>query len=149
MELMSFTYKDSKDQTKEWQLRKWGESGKYLKGTCAHDGKFRTFRKDRVVNYHDGAEKLLIEPWPAPPPRLEAKPDVLFTGFAKARRAELESLAESYGMQVRKTVTKGLIFLCCGNNAGPTKIEAARDKGCYVLLEETFLAMLETGEVPA
>lgn len=136
---------DAKDQVKTWHIAKWSEAGKYLKGTCIEDGRFRTFRKDRIVSYHDGVEALLIEPRPAPPPPISSKPDILFTGFVQARRAELEALAEAHGMAVRKTVTNGLVFLCCGPNAGPKKVEAARDKGCYVMFEETFLSMIETG----
>jgi len=147
MEIVSFIYEDARGQTKAWRLAKWSEVGKYLQGVCVEDRKFRTFRKDRIVSYDDGAEHILFEPWVAPPPKLTSKPDILFTGFPKARRAELEALAEAHGMVVRKTVTKGLVFLCCGANAGPTKIEAARDKGCFLMLESAFLLMLETGEV--
>lgn len=146
MELLGFTYTDAKGQTKAWRIVKWEEAGKYLKGVCVDDNKFRTFRKDRIVSYDGGAEHFLIEPWVAPPPKLASKPDILFTGFPKSRRAELEALAEAHGMVVRKTVAKGLVFLCCGPNAGPTKVEGARGKGCFLMLEESFVGMLETGE---
>lgn len=39
-------------------------------------------------------------------------------------------------------------ILCCGYNAGPTKVTAARMKGVLILDEEQFLNMVSTGEVP-
>lgn len=142
MELLGFTYTDAKGQTKAWRIAKWEEAGKYLKRVCVDDNKFRTFRKDRIVSYHDGVESLLIEPWPAPPP-ITSNPDILFTGVVQARRAEFEALAEVHGMALRKTVTKGLVFLCCG----PKKVEAARGKSCQAMFEENFVGILERFEV--
>lgn len=147
MELLTFRYRDGSGQEKDWALKKAKESGKYLTGFSTHDGKYRTFRKDRVVEYLDGSASVLLQPFIDPPPPISAKPDVLFTGFLKARRAELEAIAAAAGMRVRKTVTKDLIYLCCGPNAGPTKIEGAREKGAFILFEESFLGMLETGEL--
>lgn len=148
MDELLFLYRDASGTEKAWRVLHWKESGKYIQGIAAHDNKFRTFRKDRVVEYLDSSDLALLEPHPAPPPKVSQSPDVLFTGFSKARRAELEAFAADHGLAVRKTVTKNLVFLCCGGNAGPKKVEAAREQGCYVLLEESFLAMLATGELP-
>lgn len=65
----------------------------------------------------------------------------------QAAGAGLEVLAIEAGMCVRKTVTKDLVFLCCGPNAGPTKVEGAREKGAFIMFDESFLGMLETGEL--
>jgi NAD-dependent DNA ligase len=147
MDLLAFRYTDARGQERTWRLENWKESGKYIEGVSTEDRKFRTFRKDRVNEYLDKAESLLIEPRPAPPPPPSNKPDVLFTGFPKPRRAELEAIASDCGMQVRKTVTQGLIYLCCGPNAGPKKIEGAREKGAFILFKDSFMLMLETGEL--
>jgi len=147
MKNLRFTYVDAKGHKDAWEVEKWKESGNYIKGMCVFDDKYRTFRKDRVVDYLDDAEPLLRYPRPAPPPPVSEKPDILFTGFAKARRAELEQEAASHGLNVRTKVTKKLIYLCCGSNAGPTKVEGARDRGAFILSEESFKHMLETGEI--
>lgn len=76
-------------------------------------------------------------------------PEILFTGFKKDRRAELEAIAQAAGMVIRKNVTTQLDFLCAGSNAGPTKLAEARERGTQVLDEQQLLQMLETGEVPA
>lgn len=147
MELLSFRYRDGSGQERDWTLKRWKESGKYLTGFSTHDDKYRTFRKDRVLEFLDGSDSVLLQPFIDPPPPISAKPDVLFTGFLKARRAELEAIAADAGMRVRKTVTRDLVFLCCGPNAGPTKVEGAREKGAFIMFEESFLEMLETGEL--
>lgn len=147
MDLLAFTYQDARGQVKDWALKNWKESGKYITGFCSQDDKYRTYRKDRVLEYLANAASVLLQPFIEPPPPVSAKPDVLFTGFLKARRAELEAIAVNAGMRVRKTVTQNLVFLCCGPNAGPTKIEGARDKGSFIMFEDSFLSMLETGEL--
>lgn len=111
MELIAFQYRDAKGTEREWQLQRWKESGKYIAGVCTNDGKYRTFRKDRVVEYLHGAEAVLLQPFVAPPPPIATNPDVLFTGFPKARREALEAIAAEQGMRVRKTVTANLIYL--------------------------------------
>lgn len=147
MELLAFRYRNSRGEVKDWALSKWKESGKYVSGFSARDDQYRTFRKDRIIEYLADAASVLLQPYIEPPPPVSAKPDILFTGFPKARRAELEALATVAGMRVRKTVTKDLIFLCCGPNAGPIKVEGAREKGAFILFDESFLGMLETGEL--
>jgi len=73
---------------------------------------------------------------------------VCFTGFKKERKAELEVIAVEAGMQLITGASKNLTYLCCGMNAGPTKMEKARLLGALILSETEFLNMLETGEVP-
>ena len=74
--------------------------------------------------------------------------EVCFTGFKKADKERLTTLATENKMFVRSSVTQNLQVLCCGYNAGPTKVTAARMKGVLILDEEQFLHMTSTGEVP-
>jgi BRCT domain type II-containing protein len=39
-------------------------------------------------------------------------------------------------------------MLCCGYNAGPSKVNAARMKGTIIIDEESFVHFIETGEIP-
>lgn len=144
---ISFNYTDSRGHTTDWEIDQWKESGKYLQGTCVADVKFRTFRKDRINRYLGDGESVLTEPYIPPPPKIETRPEIAFTGFAKAKRAELEAMAFDNGMLVRKDVTQGLAFLCCGPNAGPKKIAKGRAKDCFILADESLIGMLETGDL--
>ncbi|WP_421865183.1 BRCT domain-containing protein [Motiliproteus sp.] len=146
---MIFEYRNAKDELKRYELKTWQESGHYIKGTCVHDGRYRTFRKDRVSQYLSKHE-VLNTPNPPPPPRIREKPnqlEVLFTGFPKVQRAALEQKATDAQMLVRKTVSKKLTFLVGGPNAGPTKLEKSRAQGVYILSEPQFHQMLVTGEL--
>ncbi|OEY67447.1 hypothetical protein [Marinobacter sp. X15-166B] len=145
---ISFTYTDSRGNTAEWVVEHWKESGRYLQGVCVVDEKYRTFRKDRIDRYLGEGEATVTQPYTPPPPKIETRPEICFTGFSKATRASLEELATRRDMLVRKSVTKSLAFLCCGPNAGPVKIQTARDQGCFILSHEALLTMLETGEIP-
>jgi BRCT domain type II-containing protein len=40
-----------------------------------------------------------------------------------------------------------LQYLIAGDNAGPTKLQTARDQGTKVLSKKEFLEFLETGEL--
>ncbi|WP_373506494.1 hypothetical protein [Thiocapsa sp.] len=71
-----------------------------------------------------------------------------FTGFKAQDKTELKRLAEDWGMVVRSVVASNLDFLCYGYNAGPMKMERARQQGVTILSEYQFRVMLETGEVP-
>lgn len=76
------------------------------------------------------------------------KLEICFTGFVKAEKESLIDKAIAAGMHVRDGVAKNLHFLCCGYNAGPKKIESAREKGVLILVASQFIQMLETGELP-
>jgi hypothetical protein len=68
--------------------------------------------------------------------------EILFTGFAKDQRAELEEQAKMFGMVVRKNVTKGLKYICAGPNAGPAKLAQAADAGVQIINESEFVQLL-------
>lgn len=71
---------------------------------------------------------------------------VCFTGFGATDRDTLGALAESSHLNVVTSVTKDLHFLVAGENAGPAKLEKARQQGARVMSKAEFVAMLETGE---
>ncbi len=153
MEPLRFIYRDAKGQVREWNLTRWHEHATHIQGRSEHDTTPRTFRKDRVQEYLAGAEQLqgeLAPPAPLPSTRTPSddRPQILFTGFKQADRDRLEHLATEQGLRVVKTATAQLAYLCGGYNAGPTKVQAARDKGAFILSEEQLLHLFETGEIP-
>ncbi len=151
---MRFTYSiDPPGMIRE--LINWKESAKYIEGVDVSDHRVKTFRKDRVRDYLDGAAALLRDPWPEPalfevqPGRApDLRTHIIFTGFAKVQRAALEARAEAAGMRVCKTVTKTCLYLVAGPNAGPSKVANARELNAYILNERQFHALLNTGELP-
>lgn len=78
----------------------------------------------------------------------ESKVEVCFTGFSPSDKKELVEIAEDYDIHIAKSVTKSLMFLCCGNNAGPSKIAKAEKQGVKLINKDEFLNILETGEIP-
>lgn len=149
-----FRYCNAVGEITERTLVKWDEVGHYIRGWGEGDPQVRTFRKDRVHEYYDGCARLLRDPAGQPPPKVvrdrpaDARPHILFTGFAKVQRATLESKADAAGLKVVQTVTQGLVFLCCGPNAGPSKVEKSRAQNVYVLTEPDLHVLMATGELP-
>ena len=74
-------------------------------------------------------------------------PEVCFTGFGVTERQELESRASAGGLHVVTSVTKGLMLLVAGANAGPAKLVKARAGGIAVVDQAGFEHFLETGEI--
>ena len=154
MQPIKFSYRDADGRESVRTLTHWSENTRYLQGRSEGDALPRTFRKDRVVEYLEGADQLLFDKAPpAPEPAPKAAPDlraqILFTGFKAAERAALETFAEQSGFRVMKTAGKSLALLCIGSNAGPTKVEAARAAGAFILNEMEFNQLAKTGELPA
>ena len=153
-ERIRFTYgTDSVGMVRE--LVNWKESAKYIQGVDLSDHRVKTFRKDRVREYLDSAETWLQDPRPEPalfqPKRDRAqdlRPHIDFTGYAKVQRAALEARATDAGMQYKDSVTKSCMYLVAGPNAGPSKLEKARQQSAYILSETQFHALLLTGELP-
>ena len=83
---LRFTYCNAEGEISERVLTRWVEAGHYLKGHDLAKGRVLTFRKDRVREYFDGCEALLIGPSAPPPPKparqssQDSKPQMLFTG---------------------------------------------------------------------
>lgn len=151
--MLRFIYTNAKGETAEWALSRWKENSIYIQGRTETDFTPRTFRKDRVQEYLEGDEQLLFElapPAAVPAPRAPAdtRPKILFTGFKAADRQRLETWADAQGLRVMKTSSPTLSFLCIGYNAGPSKVEAAREAGAFIVSEEDLVWILETGELP-
>lgn len=152
LRVLSFSYQDSKGHVTERLLTHWKETSVYIQGRSEADDLYRTFRKDRVIEYLCGAEYLSFERAPPPPPYSKILPAsvrgaILFTGFKSEDRISLEKLAAENGLHVVKTPTKNLAFLCAGYNAGWTKVQAAVEKGAFILSEAQLLAMFQTGVI--
>lgn len=136
------------------RLSRFVEEGHYITGFDIDSGRVLTFRKDRIVTYHADSAALLKAPISPRPPRVERsappdlRPQIAFTGFAAALRAQLERQSDAGGLRVMKGVTQSLVFLCAGPNAGPAKMAKARCQGVYVLSESDLAPLLETGELP-
>ncbi|POR10146.1 NAD-dependent DNA ligase LigA [Diaphorobacter sp. LR2014-1] len=75
-------------------------------------------------------------------------PEICFTGLSASERATLEETASNNGLHVASSVTKNLMLLVAGENAGPAKLKKASDQGVAVISKEEFLHFLETGEIP-
>jgi len=170
MSTISFTYRDAKGEISHRELIQWKENSLYLQGRSSADMFPKTYRKDRIVAFVTGEDLLLNDAAPpAPSTQKRAAPmefaaaaaasgqptapvngihQVLFTGFAAAQRAALESQAEESGMKVMKTAGKSLTFLCYGDNAGPTKVIKAQEAGAFIIDSEQFLHLIHTGELP-
>ena len=154
MATLQMRYRNASGVVKEHTLKSWTERGHYITGFSEEDGGIRTFLKFRVLDYLNGSEQVLSSPHMPPPPRLQpkakadARAQILFTGFGHALREQLEAQAERAGLKVVKTVTVNLALLCCGPNAGPTKMHDARDRGSITLSEGEFQRLCESGEIP-
>ena len=150
---LRFVYCDANGEVTTRKLTQWTESTDYVEGFCLTRRDVRTFRKDRIVSFLDGTDSLLSFPKRRPRSRYtvrnpsDQRPQILFTGFSSAKRAELESIANSAELHVVQSVTKSLSYLCVGPNAGPAKIEKAQWQQVYILNEEQFHHLLETGEL--
>lgn len=153
--MLAFIYRSAAGNESERTLTHWIENSRYIQGRTADDTLPKTYRKDRIVQILQGQELLQddLPPFvPAPTAAAKAATDqraqILFTGFPKAQRAELEALADSHGLRVMKTASKALAFLCCGPNAGPTKVIKAHEAGAFLVSAEELHALLATGELP-
>lgn len=155
MDVLDLMYTNSAGETKLRRVTNWTEEGHYIIGNdLESNGAPRTFRKDRVGEYLNGCDAFLKDPHSGPPPKLiraapEAqRPNILFTGFAAAQRAQLESDCATAGLKVVKTVTQNLAFVCAGPNAGPSKLAKARVQGSFIVSADDLPELLESGVLP-
>ena len=151
--ILRFIYTNAAGETSERTLTRWKENSLYIQGCTETDTLPRTFRKDRVQEYLEGVDQLLFDlapPAPAPAPKApsDVRPKILFTGFKAADRQRLEAWSEVNGLRVMKSKSPFLSFLCVGANAGPSKVEAAREAGAFIVSEHELVWILETGELP-
>lgn len=73
---------------------------------------------------------------------------ICFTGFSITEKGQLEAEAGSAHLEVVKSVTKSLRYLVTGPNAGPSKLQKAKEQEVVLLTVDQFRTMLETGELP-
>ena len=66
---------------------------------------------------------------------------------AKDTALGLEARASDAGLRVVTSVTKGLMLLVAGSNAGPAKTKRAKEAGVSVVDVDGFNRFLETGEL--
>jgi NAD-dependent DNA ligase len=155
---LRFIYRDARGRISARELSDFSQSEEYIQGYSTADGEFRTFRKDRVLEQVADAaslqQRLDFHAANAPPPLPDRKrnpdrlPEICFTGFKKEEKGRLVAIAQAAGMYVRPSVTRDLMFLCCGDNAGPKKLAKARKLGVILLTAAQFTTLAETGEVP-
>ncbi|MEH6490737.1 BRCT domain-containing protein [Halopseudomonas sp.] len=150
---IAFRYCDAKGANRTWILIWWTEKGAYICGGETSGSKPRTFRKDRVIEYLSGSAQL-VDPFTPAPPRIskttatDARPQILFTGFAKQEKKDLEDKATEAGLRVVSGSTLALTFLCCGPNAGWRKVERARESGSFIMTAGQLSQLLESGVLP-
>ncbi|EKT3972909.1 hypothetical protein SL054_002242 [Flavobacterium psychrophilum] len=74
--------------------------------------------------------------------------EICFTGFSPSEKENLIQIAENNKFHVAKSVTTNLNFLCCGENAGPSKMNKAEKQGAIILNNVEFFKLIQTGELP-
>ncbi len=134
----------------------------YLDGICRDAQDERSFRTDRIVGALvdvDTGERFSITQVLAALPRRQASYErrgfaprisgerewqtaVLFTGFTRDRREELEGMAADAGWDVRSKVGPTLDYLVCGPKLSPTKQREADEHLVQVIDAETFEALI-------
>lgn len=154
MDVLRFRYRKDSGEESERALMNWKETGVYVTGLCSDSHQVKTFRKDRVLQWHDGAATRLTDPHPAPPSLKRAKDErwqVWFTCFSEAEKAEIQQLATAGGLKVVGSATLDLNILCIGpSGRNPfSKIEQARARGAYIVSAQELLHFIEVGELPA
>lgn len=84
------------------------------------------------------------------PPREEKQLEVCFTGFSASEKGSLSQLAVDAGFMVVTAVTRNLTLLCIGPNAGPAKLEKAKQqKKTAIVTLEQFKRFMAGGELPS
>ncbi|PAM95727.1 hypothetical protein B4N84_06415 [Flavobacterium sp. IR1] len=81
-------------------------------------------------------------------PKKEPKIEICFTGFSPTEKITLIKIAEENNFHIAKSITVNLNFLCCGENAGPSKIKKAEEQKVVLLDVDEFRNLIETGEIP-
>lgn len=106
------------------------------------------FSADQIDGMTDAEGWAWIYAHKPAPKSTPAVPQVCFTGFLTAEKAELTRAAQAAGIRVVQSVTVGLSWLCAGSDPGPAKLAKAEERGKQVISREQFEHLLATGEVP-
>lgn len=78
----------------------------------------------------------------------DPKIEICFTGYNPSEKQKLTKIAIEKGFHIAKSITVNLNFLCCGSNAGETKIKKALEQNVILISSDEFLNLIETGEIP-
>lgn len=158
MEELHFVYINANGRIGVHSIQSISYSENHIQGICKNTDRIKTFRKDRILKQYNSPEQAIQECASFLPESYshltkQSGPkkntfDVCFTGFKKADKERLVDKANEQGLTVRTSVTQSLQMLCCGYNAGPSKVSAARMKGTIIIDEPGFIHFLETGEIP-
>ncbi|MGY6771860.1 BRCT domain-containing protein [Gallibacterium sp. ZY190522] len=151
---VKFTYEDSEGNITSRTVDVAIVTDFYIKGYCHKRRAERTFRIDRIIGDIElGSKRINPNDLANKTKRKQITKsydyEVCFTGFKKATKEQLETLARIKGFLVRKSVTNNLNFLVTGDNAGFSKVAKAESMGITILTEEEFRNLLETGELPS
>lgn len=166
---IEFDYENSSGSASHRTVEVHAVDSAYFEGFCHKALENRTFAISRIVGkvvVHDTGEVLPARKWAAQARADARNPgvvdigrngrhesaeadesaapgvEILFTGFTRSQRQDLEEMAEAAGMIVRKSVTKGLTYLCTGPNAGPAKLAQAADAGASIIDHDDFVDLL-------
>jgi NAD-dependent DNA ligase len=71
-------------------------------------------------------------------------PQICFTGYTDLEKEKLGDIAKQIGFEVKDSVTKNLVMLVTGENAGPSKIAKAEAQGCITTDEAGFMAYVRS-----
>lgn len=144
-----FIYRSSNGDTERY-LEAYSIGKGCISGYCLISGGFRSFRIDRILRTLEGGLPDNIDVFDVDFAKETAHEEleICFTGFSSKLKSELSEKAASRGMKVRANVTQNLDFLCCGDNAGPSKINKAHYVGAIAISEEQFADLLEHGVLP-
>ena len=105
--------------------------------------------EDEIAKLSEGdAWKLIYTINPPQTSRPKRNHETCFTGFSPADKERLQQLATANGLDVVQSVTKTLLFLVTGGNAGPSKLQKAKDQGTVILNEDQFIRFLDDGTIP-
>lgn len=156
MDDMHFVYINAHGCIAAHSIENISHSESHTQGICKNTHSIKTFRNDRILKQCSSSEQAIqecstfhLEDYShlIKAPKLSTF-DICFTGFKKIDKDRLIEIASAQGLTVRGSVTQNLQILCCGYNAGPSKVTAARMKGIVVMNECDFTQFIETGEIP-
>lgn len=160
MEEKHFVYINGNARIGAHSLINISRSEHHIQGICTKSHSVKTYRLDRILKEYGSAEEAsgscdsfnsdsyshLVSK--SKTSLKKQTFDICFTGFKKADKERLIAVASENELTVRDSVTKNLQILCCGYNAGPSKVNAARMKGTVIIDESGFSHFIETGEIP-
>lgn len=107
------------------------------------------FSEDQIAQLSESAGWAWVYANLKPKKSKQNGAQICFTGFGIVEKDELSKQATAAGLCVVGSVTKGLTFLCIGNNPGESKLQKAQNQNVQFLNLHQFLLLIATGELPA